>query len=83
MLTYLDVSKKCHIVLKIFCAKFQLNSSSLSKKSNVGVSLTSHQQLQGKNTSVVIELIEVINPSDAINFEPLYGTKSFVQKNFV
>ena len=70
MLTYDAVSKKYHVVFKIVYAKFQLNSKSLCKKCNIGVSSTLPQQLQVQNTLVVIELIEVIKPSDTMNYEP-------------
>ena len=82
MLTYNNVTKKIsRRIQNPFCifesflsylvyAKFQLSSSSVSKKNNIGVSSTPSHQLQGQNMSVVIALIELIKPSDAINYEP-------------
>ena len=58
-------------------AKFQVNSSSLPKKSKVGVITPPRQRLRDQNTSLGVGLIELIKPSDTLNY------KSFLKRCIV
>ena len=56
------------------CAKFQVNSSSLSRKKYDGDNFTPtpHKELQGQNTSVGIRLIELTKLSDTLNYNTFF-----------
>ena len=71
-------------VLKLFtmCAKFQVNKSSLSEKSNVGNSLHSplFERLRGKNTLVEIGLNYIVHIMERIRNNILGGKRIFASK---
>ena len=51
------------MIISAKIVKFQVNSSSLPKKSKAG------QRLRDQNTSVGVGLIELIKPSDTLNYK--------------
>ena len=66
----------CRILNYLVCVQSfkSINSISLYRKKYGGVNFTIilRQRLQGQNTSIGIGLIELTEPSDTLNYKPLF-----------
>ena len=88
MVIYDTFNKKCQVILKKVLLLFakvlsylvcvpsfkSINSISLSRKKYDGDNFTPipQKQSRGQNTSVGIGLIELTEPSDRLNYKPLF-----------